>query len=72
MGDKVELSGRIQSREYIKKIDMDNAETKTAYEVSVSTVALLVKDEDEVSENEINKINIRSEYEYDEEEASVR
>lgn len=72
VGDKVELSGRIQSREYIKKIDMDNAETKTAYEVSVSTVALLVKDEDEVSENEINKINIRSEYEYDEEEASVR
>lgn len=37
-GTEVELEGRIQSREYIKKLDDGTQETRTAYEVSVSKI----------------------------------
>ena len=30
--------GRIQSREYVKKLDDERTETRTAYEVSVSRI----------------------------------
>lgn len=36
VGTRVKLRGRIQSREYIKKLEDGTAETRTAYEVSVS------------------------------------
>ena len=36
VGDNLKIRGRIQSREYQKKIGEDAFETKTAYEVSVS------------------------------------
>ena len=36
VGDNVRIRGRIQSREYQKKLDDDEIITKTAYEVSVS------------------------------------
>ena len=39
VGDKIALSGRIQSREYQKKISETEAVTMTAYEVSVSKLA---------------------------------
>lgn len=39
VGDKVSLSGRIQSREYQKKISEDEIKTLTAYEVSISKLA---------------------------------
>lgn len=39
VGDKIALSGRIQSREYQKKISDYEAKTMTAYEVSVSKLA---------------------------------
>ena len=35
VGSKITLTGRMQSREYRKKIDEDEYVTKTAYEVSV-------------------------------------
>ena len=35
-GDKINLSGRIQSREYRKKLENDEIVCKTAYEISVS------------------------------------
>lgn len=35
VGDRIQLSGRIQSREYQKKISDNEAETRTAYEVSI-------------------------------------
>lgn len=38
VGAKVTISGRIQSREYQKKHDENNIETKTAYEVSISSI----------------------------------
>ncbi len=36
VGEKIRLTGRIQSREYKKKYDDETIETKTAYEVSIS------------------------------------
>ena len=39
VGDRVALSGRIQSREYQKRLSEDEVVTMTAYEVSVSKLA---------------------------------
>ncbi len=36
-----QISGRIQSRTYIKKLNDDNTEERTAYEVSVSKLECL-------------------------------
>ncbi len=38
IGSKIEIIGRIQSREYQKKLDNGDIETRTAYEISVSHV----------------------------------
>jgi single-stranded DNA-binding protein len=38
VGEHVKISGRIQSREYKKKISDTDVETRTAYEVSVSSI----------------------------------
>lgn len=46
VGDKVALSGRIQSREYQKKQPDDSFVTMTAYEVSVSKLATYEDDAD--------------------------
>lgn len=46
VGDKIALSGRIQSREYQKKLSDETTVTKTAYEVSVSKLAAFGDDED--------------------------
>jgi len=40
VGDKVEVSGRIQSRDYQKRLENGEVENHTAYEVSLSQVAL--------------------------------
>lgn len=40
VGDKVALSGRIQSREYQKRLSEEESVTMTAYEVSVSKLAV--------------------------------
>ncbi|MBE5738271.1 MAG: single-stranded DNA-binding protein [Clostridiales bacterium] len=45
VGDKVSVSGRIQSREYQKKIG-DEIVTKTAYEVSLSRVEIVREESD--------------------------
>lgn len=41
VGEKIELSGRIQSREYQKRLSETEVETRTAYEVSISRLALV-------------------------------
>lgn len=41
IGTQVSLSGRIQSREYIKKFDEFHSEIRTAYEVSVAKVEVV-------------------------------
>lgn len=38
VGDRCAIWGRIQSREYVKKLDDERTETRTAYEVSVSKI----------------------------------
>ena len=40
VGDNIEITGRIQSREYQKKLEDGNSITKTAFEVSVSKLSL--------------------------------
>ena len=40
VGSKIDIVGRIQSREYQKKLDSGEVETKTAYEISVGRVSL--------------------------------
>lgn len=42
VGGHVQVWGRIQSREYVKKISEDEIEKRTAYEVSVSKIDFLV------------------------------
>lgn len=44
VGDNIKVWGRIQSREYQKKIDEDNILTKIAYEVSVSKLERATED----------------------------
>lgn len=39
VGERIAISGRIQSREYQKKITDDDVKTMTAYEVSISKLA---------------------------------
>jgi single-stranded DNA-binding protein len=46
VGDKIAISGRIQSREYQKKLSETEAKTMTAYEVSVSKLAAFDSAED--------------------------
>lgn len=54
VGEKVELTGRIQSREYQKKVADDLIETKIAYEISVTKISVCGKEvqEDLVIKNQ--------------------
>ena len=45
VGENVKIWGRIQSREYQKKIDDDNIITKTAYEISISKMDVSSKND---------------------------
>ena len=44
VGEHVQILGRIQSRDYVKKISETETETRTAYEVSVSKLECLEDD----------------------------
>ena len=46
IGEHIQVHGRIQSREYYKKISEDECEVRTAYEVSVSRIDVVVESED--------------------------
>ena len=52
IGDLVKLSGRIQSRNYEKKLPDGTSIKKTAYEISVSKFASVEKDEEEEQDQE--------------------
>lgn len=41
VGERLGINGRIQSREYMKKLDEENVERRIAYEVSASKVELV-------------------------------
>lgn len=47
IGTKVRICGRIQSREYYKKVSDDDYETRTAYEVSIMNMEVLEDDKRE-------------------------
>lgn len=49
-GTHISIEGRIQSREYQKKISDDEFETRTAYEVSVSKINVFERTEDDEDE----------------------
>lgn len=48
VGDNVIIKGRIQSREYQKKINETETESKTAYEVSVTKLECVQKEDDDI------------------------
>jgi len=41
VGQKLAVSGRIQSREYVKKLSEDSQETRVAYELSINKISLV-------------------------------
>jgi single-stranded DNA-binding protein len=45
IGDKIRVYGRVQSREYEKKLDNDGVEKKVAYEISVSKLEFVKEEE---------------------------
>ena len=45
VGERCAIWGRIQSREYMKKLDEENVERRVAFEVSVSKLELLGEEE---------------------------
>jgi single-stranded DNA-binding protein len=45
VGDRIKVWGRIQSREYQKKVNEDEVITRTAYEVSISKMEIVDKDD---------------------------
>ncbi len=47
VGERCAVWGRIQSREYMKKLDEDHIERRVAFEVSVSKLEILDEDYDE-------------------------
>lgn len=49
VGDHVQIKGRIQSREYVKKLSSDTSEKRIAYEVSISELTYIGKRSDEVA-----------------------
>jgi single-stranded DNA-binding protein len=54
VGDRIRVWGRIQSREYQKKLNEEEVITRTAYEVSISKMEIIDKDDNvrEFSEEE--------------------
>lgn len=57
VGDNVKLWGRIQSRNYQKRISEDEVITKTAYEVSINRMELVTDESEDIScDTEDNEI----------------
>ena len=52
LGDNIKLWGRIQSREYVKKLGDDTSITNIAYEISVSKLEIVRKETTEFHEQE--------------------
>ena len=58
VGEKIAVSGRIQSREYQKKITDDDVRTLTAYEVSISKLAAYENAENFDADEEFNSLGL--------------
>lgn len=60
VGEKIELTGRIQSREYQKKITDDTVENKVAYEISVTKISSNQTEEDDENDGLVIKTQSRN------------
>ena len=60
VGDRIAVSGRIQSREYQKKMSETDIRTMTAYEVSVSKLAAFESGEEFDLENEFDLYTLQN------------
>ena len=58
VGEKIAISGRIQSREYQKKLTDDDIKTMTAYEVSISKLVAYENAENFDADEEFNLLGI--------------
>lgn len=58
VGTKLEIEGRIQSREYQKKISDEEVLNKTAYEISISKINVL--QDEKITTYELNKLKEES------------
>ncbi len=58
VGEKIAISGRIQSREYQKKVSDDDIKTMTAYEVSISKLAAYENAENFDLDEEFNLLGL--------------
>ncbi len=61
VGEKIAISGRIQSREYQKRITDDDVKTLTAYEVSISKLAAYENAENFDTDEEFNLLGFVTE-----------
>jgi single-stranded DNA-binding protein len=50
VGERIRIWGRIQSRNYQKKVSENEVITRTAYEVSISKMEVLTEDTDEIKD----------------------
>lgn len=64
VGEKIAISGRIQSREYQKKFSETDVKTMTAYEVSISKLAAYENAEEFDTEEEFGFLTSTPESEY--------
>ena len=65
VGEKIAISGRIQSREYQKKIADDDIRTLTAYEVSICKLSAYENAENFDVEEEFNLLGFNGNYQAD-------
>jgi len=70
VGDRIAVSGRIQSREYQKKFSETDIRTMTAYEVSVSKLAAFDEGEEFDLDNEFDLYSLQNQEEQISESAS--
>jgi single-stranded DNA-binding protein len=54
VGDHIKIWGRVQSREYQKKVQEEQVITKIAYEVSVSKMEINEEDNNRFTEKELD------------------
>ena len=52
VGTEVKITGRVQSRNYEKKLEDGSTETRVAYEVSIASMEVTNNDEEQNEEQE--------------------
>ena len=55
IGTEIKLVGRVQSRKYEKKYEDGTVENKVAYEVSIGSLEVVKKEDDEKQSEEVEE-----------------